>query len=758
MVEILYQDTVGARDRAPGIRLSEAGLDEELARALASVNGGDIILTPPQEEALRRGLLHENAHMLIAAPTNSGKTLIALMRLFHRLLSRGGRFVYIVPLKALAEEKTEELRAIASALQDEGGRTISIAASTGDYRLTEDFLDSPPPGGEILVCTPERLEVILRNPDNAAWAAAVDTFVLDEFHLLGEGHRGARFETLVTRILSTCPGSTVLALSATVGGIDKLTEWLGSRGVPVEVIESTYRFPQLTRVLARTNDKDGYILDLAHRLACNEGFRLLAFVYRRSDAERLAARLAEVYGQAEVTFFHAGLSLEARRELSAQFKGGVLRAMVTTSSLKMGINTPATHVVVRDVSFFGTGQLVPADVLQMIGRAGRGDAPGTGIVLCSEGENLARYETVFRSGELQPIPPQLIPLQNPRFRRTIPQAALDPLRSAVLSEIARCGETSVDQVVAFLGASYSARWHRVRAREIQDCLSYLEAAKLVYRVENRAAALGATKLGRTTAYTGLSAETGGMLGGFLRALIQLSQKVDVMPGGPSLLQRLTPTDFLFLCAGCFEMRDRLVRIGTAQRRWEHVQGVVERLPPEEKPLVNLWRHPESGEHPTRRLLSSLKFDVATQDAQAQQQVFQQLMTTSVMLLEHAQGRGATSEVEYGVTQNEIEGRFVPTIIWLLNGLAQICSSRRCYRLDFLAIRIYELIEDLTLGASLGKLMAAPGFGRGSAEKLVRAGIRDLSDPRLTTAEVLTSLGLGRQQVATVLRTVRRSRR
>jgi len=757
MHRVVYRDVVGAAVRPDGLRLSAAGLSAELAEAFQESLGYDATLTPPQSEALRAGILRDRAHFIVSTPTNSGKTLIALMRIFERALTVGGRYVLVVPLKALAEEKVEELRALSRAIWKCSGRTIDVGVSTGDYQLTEDFPDSPPQTGQVLVCTPERLEVILRNPANVRWSRSVDTFVLDEFHLLGDKTRGARFETLVTRILCLCPKSSIVALSATFGPLERLRAWFAGGGLPVNVVDSDFRYPALERLIVCTDDKDQYILDLARQLDELPEASLLIFVYRKSDAESLAKCLGEeVFGPERVASYHSDLALEARRGISRQFRDGSIQAVVATTSLKMGVNTPATHVIVRDTVFHGSGRLPLSDLLQMIGRAGRGARKGTGVVLCTQLEDPERYVAELLSGVLSPIRPQLI--------RSIPDRSpqvngVRPVRSAILSEIAFRREVPSPDLVGFLARTYSGLWHPIVQRDVQEHLTYLESSKLIYRVENSEATFAPSRLGRTVSYAGLSAETGAVLGAFLRGLIQLGQSGEREQQNRSLLQRLSAIDFLFLAVGSFEVRDKLLRVGRNDVRWTRVQEVLERLSPEDKPLVNLWREPESTGYPTRRLLATLRFDEAKETPREQDQVFRRLMTTAVMLFGYSRGQGLGAvQRDFGVAAGALERDLKPTVTWILNGLAQICSSKKCYKLEFLALRIFELIEDLMIGAQLGKLVSVRGFGRRSAEKLIAAGVRDLSDPRLISAEALAGLGLARKQVSVVIKTVRRGQR
>ena len=96
------------------------------------------------------------------------------------------------------------------------------------------------------------------------------------------------------------------------------------------------------------DDKDAFILEKADEALATTGRSLLIFVYRKTDAELLAKTLSSHFvDSAAVGYFHAGLTLSERKEVAGRFREGDVRVLVTTTSLKMGVNTPATEVIVR---------------------------------------------------------------------------------------------------------------------------------------------------------------------------------------------------------------------------------------------------------------------------------------------------------------------------------------------------------------------------------------------------------------------------
>ena len=126
-------------------------MDERIIQHLRS-EWGIKELFPPQREALPYALAGHN--LMLTIPTASGKSLVAHLTMIQRLISdlSGSRGLYIVPLKALASEKVEELQELASLVGLRVG--IAIGDRSGETSGIED--------SDILVCTSEKLDSILR--------------------------------------------------------------------------------------------------------------------------------------------------------------------------------------------------------------------------------------------------------------------------------------------------------------------------------------------------------------------------------------------------------------------------------------------------------------------------------------------------------------------------------------------------------------------------------------------------------------------
>src|SRR5205823_1545378 len=149
----------GVAEPVPAGGWDALGLPAPWAEVAGALAGGRAP-RPVQALALgRQRLLEGRRNALVSAPTNAGKSLVGTLVLLEAV-SRGQRAVLLEPLRAIAREKQEELQALRPELERLLGRPVRVRLSTGDYRLEDEHFASPPPGGELLIATPERLEAV----------------------------------------------------------------------------------------------------------------------------------------------------------------------------------------------------------------------------------------------------------------------------------------------------------------------------------------------------------------------------------------------------------------------------------------------------------------------------------------------------------------------------------------------------------------------------------------------------------------------
>ena len=455
-------------------------------------------LYPPQAEALQSILSGKNT--MVCIPTASGKSLVAFLGIMKRLLDvdKGSRAVYIVPLKALASEKYEDLSQLAGAV----GLTVGLG--TGDASGESRNVGN----ADIIVCTSEKLDSLMRNrPDIVA---DVSVIVADEFHLLNDISRGPTLEINLTRLKSIRPQAQLIALSATVGNGEELARWLDADLIvsswrPVSLEYSTLAEldlePRAIQQSALVTDSSA--LSAPRKLSGpksmptwaalkdvdENGGQLLVFVSTRKSAQSEARKLAERMGKTlsderkerlrelserlsrtssstmgdilakavlgGVAFHHAGLTTSQRKAIESSFKSKDLAGLVATPTLAAGVNLPARRVLVRDIKRYqdGFNRLISVmEVRQMLGRAGRPgyDDQGQAWILSRGADRLETADNIaerYIHGDVEDVVSKL--------------SAEPALRFHLLSMIATGGLRSRHEIgeffsSTFLGMTYPA--------------------------------------------------------------------------------------------------------------------------------------------------------------------------------------------------------------------------------------------------------------------------------------------------------------
>jgi len=187
-------------------------LPVEVFSVLESVGVG--VLRPVQEKAIRAGLL-EGRSLLVCTPTSSGKTLVGELACVCSVVKKGGKVVYVVPLKALASEKFRDF-------SERYGSFLRVGLSVGDVDSSDAFLRVY----DFVVCTSEKLDSLIRH--RVGWLSEVRVLVVDEVHYLNDVGRGPVLEVVVSMMRDLCRDLQVVALSATVGNPDVIASWLGA--------------------------------------------------------------------------------------------------------------------------------------------------------------------------------------------------------------------------------------------------------------------------------------------------------------------------------------------------------------------------------------------------------------------------------------------------------------------------------------------------------------------------------------------------
>ncbi len=355
--------------------------------------------TPVQAEAWP--LIATGEHCLISAPTGTGKTLAAFLIAVDAII-RGheGRVLYISPLKALNNDIERNLQRPLSALRrrfsaaGEGFPEIRVGVRSGDTEQSERRrLVAHPP--EILVTTPESLNLMLSSKSGLRGLAGFTTVILDEIHAVLSSKRGTYLMSGVERLVPLCGEFQRIALSATVRPMALVAEILGafrlkhigeeyeyvSRRVRTVDVHSTKRyeisvgFPEVggnrrtpAEIVTPGEESDEWWNAITERLIrhIRVNRSTLIFANSRRMVEKIA-RLINESGEESVYAHHGSLSKEIRAVVEERLKAGELSAIVATSSLELGIDIGEIDEVVLVQAPFSI-----ASTIQRIGRAGHG--------------------------------------------------------------------------------------------------------------------------------------------------------------------------------------------------------------------------------------------------------------------------------------------------------------------------------------------------------------------------------------------------
>lgn len=738
---------------------------------------GDAYPRPIQVKAIRDArILKSRRNLLISAPTNAGKSLVGSMILLDAIRG-GGRAVLLEPLRALAREKAEELQAGQKALGRSLGLDVSIALTTGDYRLSDEHISDPPPDvGQIIVATPERLDAILRRPDASMWIDSVGAVVVDEAHLLSSPHRGAILEYLLTSFLCFSRPPRLVLLSATMGHLEKAQAWLS----PCDVVSVQERSPPLQRfvgVLDESDDVEEAIASIVEQVLLDSETAVLVFVYQTASTEHLAkalrARLADRAGSCGPLAYHSKMNAAQREAVRHAFLAGESRCVISTTALGLGVNLPATHVIIRDVTFPGEGKRPISEILQMAGRAGRGMRAGQAIVLLRPNDPWKASDLITQLKE-EPLSELVSCFQGQadRHHNGTSDRQLQSAAGLVASLLARHEESgeSVQNLREFLSRSLGGAW---LASHVDSALNWLMDPCRLLAFKNEMGNHQLTTLGLAATRATLPLEIASGVGQLIRDVLQVNSE-DLW------LSQWTPLDHL-IALECLSDRSPSLRRFSRDMA-EQVDSWVE-TPQNCKPLLyRKWIRGEQGCSMADQLLGSLGM-ILTGDA-ARQRAYAATMRAIVL---YERGCGVTAnDLERRWSINNLAGveeQWRDQHLWLLASLSKILDTRcfyYCLRehcdagfdrlrrvtkiLQTMRSQLFGLQEHLKFCSPLGGVLRSirqtqkSRIGHQTIRKIEAAGITNVASLASLSISELVSLGVRRDLARAIFSYLRRRSR
>jgi helicase len=462
-------------------------------------------LYPPQVECVEKGIFN-GKNLLVAIPTASGKTLVAEMAM-HFHFRKGGKCLYIVPLKALASEKYEEF----------GGKGARVGISTGDFDRRDEFLGR----NDFIIATSEKVDSLLRNA--SPWLNQITLLIVDEVHLIDSPDRGPTLEMVIAKMRLKNPVMQVIALSATIGNPGTLARWLEAGLVtsswrPVDLRQGVYydgaiHFHAKKRPVPSISRYEDINLLMD---TIGEGGQCLVFVSSRKNAEAFAKRAAKAIHleQDELSafrkrleklaetdqeralahcvgsgaaFHHAGLRREARSIVEDGFRKGHIRCISSTPTLAAGLNLPARRVIIRDYRRYSSGEgMVPIparEYHQMAGRAGRPhlDPYGEAVLIGHDERDAGELFSWYIDAPAEDVNSQC--------------SSEEALTTHILSLIASgfvCSRSVLREFMHTTFYFHQKKQDRILESVIGRALSFLDGAEMIVQQDDR---LSATEYG-----------------------------------------------------------------------------------------------------------------------------------------------------------------------------------------------------------------------------------------------------------------------
>ncbi len=367
-----------------------------------------------QLDALNDFGLLEGQHLVVSAPTSSGKTMIGELAALKGSLDRKRSF-FLLPLKALVNDKLRHFNQVYGAF---GLRTIRATGESTAY----DMLPLMRGQYDICLMTYEKFAALVLGSPHILDQVA--TIVVDEVQMIADTSRGVNLEFLLTLLrMRRRQGAEpqLIALSAVIGDTNGLERWLDARilrrterPVPLDEgiirADGSFRFissdtgeEQVVKSVIRPEFRKGssqdYIIPLVRKLT-GEGKSVIVFRETRGEARGCALYLASSVGlpsvegalnrlptgdpstasarlrealEGGVAFHISDLDPEERQVIEEEFrvKGSPLKVIAATTTLAMGINTPAEAVIITGLMHPDKNPYSVAEYKNIAGRAGR---------------------------------------------------------------------------------------------------------------------------------------------------------------------------------------------------------------------------------------------------------------------------------------------------------------------------------------------------------------------------------------------------
>lgn len=354
---------------------------------------------------------------MVVAPTGFGKTYSVFLALISDFLNHpekyktGLKMIWITPLRSLSKD-------IAKAMQeaiDEIGLDWAVGVRNGDTdpKVRQQQVKNMP---EILVATPESLQLLLGQKNHQRFFKHLQTIVVDEWHELLGSKRGVLVELGISQLRNYVPKMKIWGITATIGNLDEAMEVLIPYNIKkTKVTAKEHKkikilpvFPDEVEILPWAGHLGQKLADKVVPIIL-ESKSTIVFTNTRSQSEMWYQLLLNAYPDfaGQIAIHHSSIDAELRIWIEENLSSGKLKAVVSTSSLDLGIDFKPVDTVIQIGSAKGVARF-----LQRAGRSGHSPFE-TSKIYCVPTHSLelievAALKEAIKQNVIEPREPQVL--------------------------------------------------------------------------------------------------------------------------------------------------------------------------------------------------------------------------------------------------------------------------------------------------------------------------------------------------------------
>lgn len=329
----------------------------------------------------------QGKHGLLNAPTGSGKTYALWFPIvlnyikvnpdYKKKHKKGLKAIWITPLRALSQEIRQSAERVTIELETQ----MTVGIRTGDTSQ-KDRARQKKQMPDLLITTPESLHLLLATKGYEKIFSECSAIVIDEWHELLGTKRGVQMELALSRLRSISNNLRIWGISATIGNLEQALEVLlgpDSKNLENSILIKANLKKKITvkSIIPKKMETFPWRGHLGLRLMedivliINSSKTTLLFTNTRSQCEIWYQKILEKHPEyaGEIAMHHSSIKKETRIWVENAIREGILKAVVCTSGLDLGVDFAPVETVIQIGG--------PKGIARFLQRAGRsGHQPG----------------------------------------------------------------------------------------------------------------------------------------------------------------------------------------------------------------------------------------------------------------------------------------------------------------------------------------------------------------------------------------------